>query len=195
MVAFSLAAASGPERSRDDRAWPGGACAAMRPRPVPEAGAGKARGAARQPRRIQCFDEAGPEAAGECTRTGRLFQLILDRSGAIRVRMGSTVVAIRNDSFRKSFQFSQIRASYGGGGGNRTRVRKCSALGSTCLAASFRLTGSPPDGQGCETASLQGFSGAGRGDRGRELVWVDPWNPHAQARGGQRLAAAQAARA
>ena len=86
-------------------------------------------------------------------------------------------------------------AGIGGGGGNRTRVRKCSALGSTCLAASFRLTGSPPDGQGCETASLQGFSGAGRGDRGRELVWVDPWNPHAQARGGQRLAAAQAARA
>ena len=44
----------------------------------------------------------------------------------------------------------------GGGGGNRTRVREHSAFGSTCLAASFCLTVSPPDGQGCETASLQG---------------------------------------
>ena len=43
----------------------------------------------------------------------------------------------------------------GGGGGNRTRVREHSTFGSTCLAASFHLTGSPPDGQGCETASLQ----------------------------------------
>ena len=46
----------------------------------------------------------------------------------------------------------------GGGGGNRTRVRKHSAFGSTCVAASIRLTVSPPDGQGCETASLQGFN-------------------------------------
>ena len=52
-------------------------------------------------------------------------------------------------------------ACIGGGGGNRTRVRKRSAFGSTCLAASFDLTESPPDGQGCETASLQGFDGIG----------------------------------
>ena len=77
---------------------------------------------------------------------------------------------MRFGGFRKPFPFSQLRALYGGGGGNRTRVRKRSALGSTCLAASFRLTGSPPDGQGCETASLQGFNDAGRGDRNRELV-------------------------
>ena len=47
------------------------------------------------------------------------------------------------------------RVSGGGGGGNRTRVRKRSTFGSTCLAASFHLTASPPDGQGCETASLR----------------------------------------
>src|SRR5881394_339930 len=32
----------------------------------------------------------------------------------------------------------------GGGGGNRTRVRKCSAVGSTCLFASIVLTASNP---------------------------------------------------
>ncbi len=31
------------------------------------------------------FNEAGPEAGGACTRTGRLFQSMLDCSGAIRV--------------------------------------------------------------------------------------------------------------
>ena len=41
----------------------------------------------------------------------------------------------------------------GGGGGNRTRVREHSAFGSTCLATSFHLTESSPDGQGYETAS------------------------------------------
>jgi len=35
----------------------------------------------------------------------------------------------------------------GGGGGNRTRVRKFSALGSTCLSASIDLTGRYPTGR------------------------------------------------
>ena len=58
----------------------------------------------------------------------------------------------------------------GGGGGNRTRVREHSAFGSTCLATSFHLTESSPDGQGYETASLLGFDGVERGNRSRELV-------------------------
>ena len=41
------------------------------------------------------FNEAGPEAGCECARTGRLFQSMLDCSGAIRARMGSIVGAIR----------------------------------------------------------------------------------------------------
>ena len=35
----------------------------------------------------------------------------------------------------------------GGGGGNRTRVRKSSAFGSTCVALSFDLTVSSPTGK------------------------------------------------
>ena len=35
----------------------------------------------------------------------------------------------------------------GGGGGNRTRVRKLSAIGSTCLAASINLTDHYPTGR------------------------------------------------
>ncbi len=35
----------------------------------------------------------------------------------------------------------------GGGGGNRTRVRKSSAFGSTCVAVSLHLTGCIPTGR------------------------------------------------
>lgn len=35
----------------------------------------------------------------------------------------------------------------GGGGGNRTRVRKSSAISSTCLAWSIILTVDPPTGR------------------------------------------------
>ena len=45
----------------------------------------------------------------------------------------------------------------GGGGGNRTRVRKHSAVGSTCLADTLNLTASLPGRQGYETASLTWF--------------------------------------
>ncbi len=76
----------------------------------------------------------------------------------------------------------------GGGGGNRTRVRKHSAFGSTCLAASLLLAASPPDGQGSATASPLGFSEVLRDEGLHELVKCDPWSPSAQARPGQRLA-------
>ena len=36
---------------------------------------------------------------------------------------------------------------YGGGGGNRTRVRKPSAIGSTCLSQSINLTDHYPTGR------------------------------------------------
>ena len=36
---------------------------------------------------------------------------------------------------------------FGGGGGNRTRVRKSSAIGSTCLSTSISLTTSYPTGR------------------------------------------------
>jgi len=45
----------------------------------------------------------------------------------------------------------------GGGGGNRTRVHKHSAFGSTCLAASINLTPALPDGQDDARASPLGF--------------------------------------
>jgi hypothetical protein len=40
----------------------------------------------------------------------------------------------------------------GGGGGNRTRVRKSSALGSTCLAHSIVFNFLTPEGQGDKSA-------------------------------------------
>ena len=76
----------------------------------------------------------------------------------------------------------------GGGGGNRTRVRKHSAFGSTCLALSFILAAPPPDGQGSGTASPWGFNGDPRDEGHHDLVWFGPWNPSAQAHTGQRLA-------
>ena len=36
---------------------------------------------------------------------------------------------------------------FGGGGGSRTRVRKSSAIGSTCLADSLNLTACYPNGR------------------------------------------------
>ena len=81
------------------------------------------------------------------------------------------------------------RVSDGGGGGNRTRVRKRSTFGSTCLAASFHLTESPPDGQGCETASLRDLTASSEaieaaslcestsGIRTHRHVTVEGWLP------------------
>ena len=67
--------------------------------------------------------------------------------------MSTTPMAWRR-SFTAASGSWRVGSGLGGGGGNRTRVRKRSAFGSTCLAASFHLTASRPDGQGCETASL-----------------------------------------
>ena len=47
------------------------------------------------------------------------------------------------DGLERSAQADEI----GGGGGNRTRVRKSSAVGSTCLARSLHLTGCYPTGR------------------------------------------------
>ena len=44
--------------------------------------------------------------------------------------------------------------SYGGGGGNRTRVRKSSAFSSTCIALSFNLTVDSPTGRMIHSDSL-----------------------------------------
>jgi len=40
-----------------------------------------------------------------------------------------------------------IESEFGGGGGNRTRVRKSSALGSTCVAGSFGFNLESPIGR------------------------------------------------
>ena len=76
----------------------------------------------------------------------------------------------------------------GGGGGNRTRVRESSALGSTCLARSIVFNLPMPDGQGNRSAIPLGFSGSGPDFRHRDPAYVDPWNLTAQARISQRLA-------
>ena len=86
-------------------------------------------------------------------------------------------------------EISQLWMYSGGGGGNRTRVRKRSAFGSTCLAASFHLTVSPPDGQGCETTSLRDLTASSEaieaaslcestsGIRTHRHVTVEGWLP------------------
>lgn len=40
-----------------------------------------------------------------------------------------------------------LGSQYGGGGGNRTRVRKSSAVSSTCVALSIQLTEASPTGR------------------------------------------------
>lgn len=47
-----------------------------------------------------------------------------------------------------------IKRLIGGGGGNRTRVRKSSAFSSTCVALSFDLTVAPPTGRMVHSDSL-----------------------------------------
>ena len=70
----------------------------------------------------------------------------------------------------------------GGGGGNRTRVRKSSALGSTCLFRHLSYW-QLPDGQGRLTASpVVVFDDWNLDDPARELVLNDSWVWTAQAR-------------
>jgi len=54
---------------------------------------------------------------------------------------------------------------------DRTRVRKPSAIGSTCLAQPIVFNLPPPDGQGDQSAIPNlGFSGSGPGPRHRDPV-------------------------
>ena len=70
----------------------------------------------------------------------------------------------------------------GGGGGNRTRVRELSALGSTCLSASIHLTHGYPTGRENHGRSRLGFNGSAPGALHRDPVRVDAPNLNAQAR-------------
>ena len=62
----------------------------------------------------------------------------------------------RKALWKRAWIFSNLlnyKDKSGGGGGNRTRVRKYSAFGSTCLALPFDLTATHPGGLGYEAAS------------------------------------------
>lgn len=48
---------------------------------------------------------------------------------------------------KSPFKYCYKSTSYGGGGGNRTRVRKSSAFSSTCIALSFEFNCGSSDGQ------------------------------------------------
>ena len=56
-----------------------------------------------------------------------------------------------------------FKAIYGGGGGNRTPVRKSSTASSTYLALSFDLTRNPPTGR-LVTSDPLGFRACPRGE-------------------------------
>ena len=62
-------------------------------------------------------------------RLGRLLTLKTNKNAVIRTALNLT------------------GSVFGGGGGNRTRVRKSSAVGSTCLADSIVLTACYPNGR------------------------------------------------
>lgn len=66
---------------------------------------------------------------------------------------------------------------FGGGGGNRTRVRKPSAIGPTCLARFIVFSLPPPKGQGDQSAIPLGFSGSGPDARHRDPMCFYPRNP------------------
>ena len=56
----------------------------------------------------------------------------------------------------------------GGGGGNRTHVRKLSTFGSTCLAQSLVLTGDRPTGRAARRRARKGFNGSAPGGLRRD---------------------------
>ena len=70
---------------------------------------------------------------------------------------------------------------FGGAGGSRTRVRKSSAFGSTCLAKSFSLTAHHPTGRESVRRFQLGFSELALNIPHRDLVRVDPGDLSAQA--------------
>ena len=70
---------------------------------------------------------------------------------------------------------------FGGAGGSRTRVRKSSAFGSTCLAKSLNLTARYPTGREDVRRAQLGFSELALNIPHRDLMRVDPGDLHAQA--------------
>ena len=83
---------------------------------------------------------------------GRAWQPL--RLVALEARDASKGPALGNDAHerrgterRSDVSLDSMGKGDGGGGGNRTRVRWRSAVGSTCLAASFDLTVRPPTGR------------------------------------------------
>ncbi len=54
---------------------------------------------------------------------------------------------IRSRLKNKKTSMKEVFLFFGGGGGSRTRVRKSSAIGSTCLADSLSLTACYPNGR------------------------------------------------
>ena len=70
----------------------------------------------------------------------------------------------------------------GGGGGNRTRVRKSSAFGSTCLSQSIDLADHYPTGREDNRRSQLSFNVSTLGELPRDLVRIDARVLNAQAR-------------
>ena len=70
---------------------------------------------------------------------------------------------------------------FGGGGENRTRVRKPSALGSTCLADSLNLVDGYPNGRENQQRSRLKFNESTSDKHHRGLVRVDARHYRAQA--------------
>ena len=87
----------------------------------------------------------------------------------------SDVPAWRNESGRNKKKpiISLAYPKFGGGGGSRTRVRKSSAVGSTCLAISIFLTDHYPIGREDSLASSVCFNGAVPNELHRDLVRYD----------------------
>ena len=74
----------------------------------------------------------------------------------------------------------------GGGGGNRTRVRKYSAVRSTCLAMSLSLIARYPTGREDGQRAQLSFNELALNIPHRDLVRVDPGDPSVQAHIGPR---------
>jgi hypothetical protein len=70
---------------------------------------------------------------------------------------------------------------FGGGGENRTRVRKPSAIGSTCLADSLNLVESYPNGRENKQRFRFKFNESTSAEHHRGLVRVDARHYRAQA--------------
>ncbi len=71
---------------------------------------------------------------------------------------------------------------FGGGGGNRTRVRKHSAFGSTCLSRSIYLIASYPTGREDAQRAWLSFNGSTPGALHRDPIWGDSRYPVVWAR-------------